>query len=480
MGPRMEPPTEEKTTNATAYCCVSASHMSAIMPRVTDPPAEERPPRARPTMMVPKFGASATGSCQMLTKNRLSCRTGLRPNSSDLFTSASSSEAWRRSESSPRRPQLAAEGVCDEEDGGTHAGGLCAHAVLGRDASIVAIDGVGVKGGIEVHRDLDDEDDGEDVPFLGIGEAEAQFVVTIIFGELVPVVGAELLQVGAVGLLVGEVIGRLALVAVFLEQFVGAVQIGLVQDLGGLFGEARLVVRRGHGGGSGETAGGAQMPMEVVWMLMTGGGRHHAGVLSAWVSRRHVAAGRTDDEDSGIHADNRVNAGEKMGKRGRERKERERCGGGGGAGQLTVTKAVMSTSGCSERCFSADPAVRTEPPAGAPLARQKRRIGSHEARAGAGTQPSRGENERARANGRRGRGGASAGGQGRRSEGGARERERERKSRREGEYDVAAGLHLFEPGHIHPLGPARVLLTSRPPSLCSSPGPSARPAARER
>ncbi len=34
------------------------------MPSVTEPPAEEIPPRNRATTTVPKFGAKAAGSCQ--------------------------------------------------------------------------------------------------------------------------------------------------------------------------------------------------------------------------------------------------------------------------------------------------------------------------------------------------------------------------------------------------------------------------------
>src|ERR1700744_3078180 len=59
-GPSTDPPTEENTTQATAYCWESASHRSAIMPRVTDPPADDRPPRARPTISVAKLGAKPT------------------------------------------------------------------------------------------------------------------------------------------------------------------------------------------------------------------------------------------------------------------------------------------------------------------------------------------------------------------------------------------------------------------------------------
>lgn len=94
MGPRMEPPTDEKTTKATAYCCVSDSQRSAIIPRVTEPPADDRPPRVRPIMMVAKLGARATGSCQMLTRNRDSCKIGQRPNSSDQGAHSSQPKAY--------------------------------------------------------------------------------------------------------------------------------------------------------------------------------------------------------------------------------------------------------------------------------------------------------------------------------------------------------------------------------------------------
>jgi hypothetical protein len=52
-GPITEPNTELKTMNATAYCCVFGSYKSATIPRVTDPPAEDKPPRARATTTEP-------------------------------------------------------------------------------------------------------------------------------------------------------------------------------------------------------------------------------------------------------------------------------------------------------------------------------------------------------------------------------------------------------------------------------------------
>lgn len=53
------------------------------MPRVTEPPAEHRPPEKRPTTIVTKFGARAQGICQTLTRNSESCMMGHRPSSSE-------------------------------------------------------------------------------------------------------------------------------------------------------------------------------------------------------------------------------------------------------------------------------------------------------------------------------------------------------------------------------------------------------------
>lgn len=60
----------------------SASHISATIPSITEPPAVDRPPSARNARMVPKFGATPTGICQMFTKNKLSWRIGHLPSSS--------------------------------------------------------------------------------------------------------------------------------------------------------------------------------------------------------------------------------------------------------------------------------------------------------------------------------------------------------------------------------------------------------------
>ena len=62
---------------------------------MTEPPAEERPPRARPTVIEAKLGARATGSCQMLTRRRDNWRIGLRPNSSDQGAHSSQPKAYR-------------------------------------------------------------------------------------------------------------------------------------------------------------------------------------------------------------------------------------------------------------------------------------------------------------------------------------------------------------------------------------------------
>ena len=85
-GPKTEPPTLEKTIKATAYCWLSDSKISATIPSVTDPPAEEMPPSPLATIIEAKLGARATGRFQMLTRPRLSWRMGHRPNSKHVIS----------------------------------------------------------------------------------------------------------------------------------------------------------------------------------------------------------------------------------------------------------------------------------------------------------------------------------------------------------------------------------------------------------
>ncbi|KAI6804573.1 MFS transporter [Hortaea werneckii] len=49
IGAMTDPVTEENTTYATAYCWYAGSHRSATIPSVTEPPADDRPPRNRKT-----------------------------------------------------------------------------------------------------------------------------------------------------------------------------------------------------------------------------------------------------------------------------------------------------------------------------------------------------------------------------------------------------------------------------------------------
>jgi hypothetical protein len=125
-GPKIEPPTEEKTMKATAYCWLSASHISATIPSVTEPPAVERPPSARKARMVPKLGATPTGICQIFTKNKLSWRMGHRPSSSLQGCTGSAlpkeKDGW-----DTYRPQLTTKRVCNQEDCGTQSPSLCAN-----------------------------------------------------------------------------------------------------------------------------------------------------------------------------------------------------------------------------------------------------------------------------------------------------------------------------------------------------------------
>lgn len=79
----------------------------------------------------------------------------------------------------PWCPEFAPKSIRDQEDGGADSRGLFADMKLLGDSA----DAVRVQTTVEVHGDLHDEDDGEDCPFLEAGEAEAEFVVAIIFSE---------------------------------------------------------------------------------------------------------------------------------------------------------------------------------------------------------------------------------------------------------------------------------------------------------
>ena len=163
--------------------------MSAIIPRVTDPPAEDRPPRARPTMTEAKFGASATGSWKILTSKSDACRMGLRPSSSDLgnvsvrrLRKHDGHGLFRQTQTTdiPWRPQLTPKRIHHQKNHGATPGGL------GTDVKFFghAMDRIAVEAGVEVQRDLDEEDEGEDHPLFALGEAKAQLVVAVGFGEL--------------------------------------------------------------------------------------------------------------------------------------------------------------------------------------------------------------------------------------------------------------------------------------------------------
>lgn len=140
----------------------------------------------------------------------------------------------------PGSPKLATESVSHQEDHGTATGTLRRNAKLLRNAA----NGIGVEGGVEVHRHLDPEDDGDDVPLLLVGEAEAELLVAVVLAELVLVMCAQLLE-----LLAGGAIGRVCrvpgdavvrVVFLFVVPFqlgVCMVEVGLAHDLRRLVGE---------------------------------------------------------------------------------------------------------------------------------------------------------------------------------------------------------------------------------------------------
>jgi len=79
----------------------------------------------------------------------------------------------------PRRPQLAPERVHDQENhlANPH------HHVIDAELLLQTRNGVGVDRRVPVHRELHDEDGGEDAPFLEGREGEAEVVVRVLLGE---------------------------------------------------------------------------------------------------------------------------------------------------------------------------------------------------------------------------------------------------------------------------------------------------------
>ncbi len=179
MGPTADPPTDERTIKATAYCWSSCSHMSATMPRVTDPPAEERPPRARQTIMVAKLGARAHGICQTAY-----CKMSREVTERREKPTVNEKERKLQHRPppkllTPRRPQLTPKRITNQKHPLPHACRRLRYTKVVRQQG----HGVGVERGVEVHGDLDGEDDGEDGPFFVPGPREAEFGVDVLFGE---------------------------------------------------------------------------------------------------------------------------------------------------------------------------------------------------------------------------------------------------------------------------------------------------------
>ena len=80
----------------------------------------------------------------------------------------------------PRRPEFTSKGVGDQKDHGTASSRLLTDAEFFGHAR----DRITVETGVEVHGNLDEEDERQDCPFLRVGEAEAQLVIAIGFCEL--------------------------------------------------------------------------------------------------------------------------------------------------------------------------------------------------------------------------------------------------------------------------------------------------------
>jgi hypothetical protein len=113
----------------------------------------------------------------------------------------------------PGRPQLATESVGDQEDGGTKTRCLRADAKLRGDTG----DGIAVKRCVEVHGDLDKEDDTQNSPLLPCREGETELIVAVFLCDLVAIVCAVSLVVFLVGGAEG-VIGRLLVMRIAVRR----------------------------------------------------------------------------------------------------------------------------------------------------------------------------------------------------------------------------------------------------------------------
>lgn len=90
-----DPRQDHRLAQSTANCWSSEWNMSATIPRVTEPPAEQRPPRRRATRTMGQLVLAPARICQTLTKPSDNCITQKRPYSSDHGAQSSQPKPYR-------------------------------------------------------------------------------------------------------------------------------------------------------------------------------------------------------------------------------------------------------------------------------------------------------------------------------------------------------------------------------------------------
>ena len=143
----------------------------------------------------------------------------------------------------PRSPELTPEAIADEEDSRACTSGLLGDAeLLGH-----ARDSIAVEGGVEVHRHLDAEDNGENGPLFPRGEAKAELIVAVELVDLDLVILPSL-RLGRLYLFFPEIgVGGGAVAGVMAGIAIATLVEGIVGFGHGPF-EGRRVVGHGDGG----------------------------------------------------------------------------------------------------------------------------------------------------------------------------------------------------------------------------------------
>jgi len=191
IGPPMTPPilvpiVEDNTMKHNGQCWVSGSYMSAIRPKVTLPPAVERPPWHRqccvsPTLLGKTYKSSANHDRPEVWGDR----TRDLPDVDEQHTQLQNRPTAELF--APRCPQLASEGVEDEIDHLPDSGSLLTDSEMLRKW----IDSAWIHRCVEVHRDLNSSDGRQIHGFLPFRPRVCELVPCFPLLQLALAVGAS-------------------------------------------------------------------------------------------------------------------------------------------------------------------------------------------------------------------------------------------------------------------------------------------------